>query len=660
MSNIYVPHLKAALLVACIANIGAAYGESQAEAEVEAEAFSPGLTLADVSLPMNPKKSGSSVTIIDKKMIDASGARSLGDILRVVPGVTVGYRFGHSLSIGSQGGAEEFGRRLTIIVDGRSIFTPTTGTLISFNIVPLQDIERIEVYRGPAQSQFGSNSMLLTIKIFTAYAQERQGTTISQLKGTNGMNDTYVQHGDKLGDVFVSGTYSTTNDDGLVHRADDTHKQQVFGRADYQPTDNDQISSTFGAAQSDIDVWNSSNLTSDDHSASDSTWFASTSWTHMIDDSTYFTSNLSHTYLHRKSDYLTAPVSRAVGRLFWDVGYDYTSTTGEFTLTKKFDLVEITGGYKYSHDVVNSDSLFKKDNYELDHNTILTNQVWNLTDKTTLHTGLEGESSSEFRNSAVAKSISLVHDLNLKNTLRIGYSTGSRFPLLYEQEAGRHAYLFDRGMTPVYDIYNTVKLDPEKMRTYELAWMYSSLEKTVSTELRYYVNKYDNMVGYVSAPNPGVLSQTGNTVVTAQNITGSSTVKGVEGIIDWRPTSAILIVASGSYTDVDSHVDPATYTNNVGDSSPSTIFTLMGQYSFSKDWRVGGMYNRVQGFAWSNGWKLDTQNNLDMFVEKCFGGIGFTKVCTKLAGSNLLGGQANFRPEAYSPKAYWMEASVSF
>lgn len=644
--------LKAALLIACFAKIGVAHGD--------VDAYSPGLTLADVSLPANPKKAASSVTVIDKKMIDASGARSLGDILRIVPGVTVGYRFGHSLSIGSQGGAEEFGRRINMIVDGRSVFTPTTGTLVSFNIVPLKDVERIEVYRGPAHSEFGSNAMLLTIKIFTAYAEERQGTTISQLNGTNGIDDTYVQHGAKFGDVFVSGSYSRTNDKGLVHRADDTNKQQIFGRADYQPTEFDQISATFGAAQSDIDVWTSSNLNSDDHSAEDSTWFVSTSWTHMLDDSTYFTSNFSHTYLHRKSDYLTAPVSPAIGRLFWDIGYDFASTTGEFTLTKNFDFVEVTGGYKYSHDDVNSSTLFKDPSYTLIHHTVFSNQAWKLSDKTTLHTGIEAESSSQFQNDIVSKSVAMSHDLNINNTFRAGYSEGTRYPLLYEQESGRRAYLYDKGMTPVYDIYNTEKLEPEKMRTYDIAWMYSSLDKTVNAEIRYYLNKYDNMVGYVAAPNPGVLSQTGNTVVTAQNLKNTSTVRGVEASIDWRPTSAILLAASGSYTDVDSHIDPATYSNNVGDSSPSTIFTVMGQYSFGQNWRVGGMYNRVQSFAWSNGWTLDTQHNLDMFVEKCFGSISTTKVCTKLAGSNLLGSQSDFRPEAYTPKAYWMEASMSF
>lgn len=652
MSSPNTTILKAVALIACISQIAVAYGDT--------DSFSPGLTLADVSLPANPKKSASSVTVIDKKMISASGARSLGDILRFVPGVTVGYRFGHSLSIGSQGGAEEFGRRLMVIVDGRSIFTPTTGTLISFNIVPLKDIERIEVYRGPAHSEFGSNSMLLTIKIFTAYAEERQGTTISQANGSNGIDDTYIQHGDQLGDVFVSGSYSRTNDQGLVQRSDDTNKQQIFGRADYQPTEDDQISATFGAAQSDIDVWSSSNLNSDDHSAKDTTWFLSTSWTHMIDSNTYFTSNFSHTYLHRKSHYLTAPVIPSIGRLFWDIGYDLASTTGEFTLTKNFDSVEVTGGLKFSHDDVNSNSLFKNDHYTLEHNTVFTNQAWKLTDKTTLHTGLEAETSSQFDNNTSAYSVSLVHDLDINNTFRVGYSKGTRFPLLYEKASGRRAYLFDKGMIPVYDVYNTEELEPEQMRSYDMAWMYSSLDKTLNAELRYYVNKYDNMVGYVVAPNPGILSQTGKTVVTAQNLKDTSTVRGVEASIDWRPTSAILLAASGSYTDVDSHIDASTYSNNIGESSPNTIFTLMGQYSFDGDWRVGGMYNRVQSFAWSNGWMLDTQHNLDMFVEKCFGAIGATKVCTKLSGSNLLGGQSNFRPEAYSPKTYWMEASVSF
>lgn len=656
MSRKTVSPLRTALVIALLLVLIS----TKAVAEQSLEQYNPGLTLADVSLPVNPKKAGVAVTVIDKQMIKASGARTIGDILRIVPGVTTGYRFGHSLSIGTQGGAEEFSRRINITVDDRSIFTPTTGSLISFNIVPLEDVERIEVYRGPNQSEFGSNSMLLTIKIFTAYAAERQGTEMSVRKGTNGIKDTYVQHGGKIGEVYVSGSFNETNDDGLVHRSDDTHKQQVFVRADYQPTQDDQISTNFGAAKSAIDVWVSSNLNSDDHSASDGTWFISSTWTHMIDDSTYFTANLSHTYLERESEYLTAPVSKAVGRLYWDIGYDFHSTTTEFALTKKFDFVEISAGTKYSHDTVTSNSLFKDKDYGLDHNTYYTSQIWNLTDSTTLHTGLEAESSSEFEENTYVQSISLVQDVGMRNSFRIGFSKGSRFPLLYEQESGRKAYLFDRGMTPAFDVYNTEKLDPEKMRTYEIAWMYSSLDKTLSSELRYYMNKYDNMVGYTSVHNPGVLSQTGNTVTTAKNFLNTGTVKGIEASIDWRPTSEILLVASGSYTDVDSYIDPTTYNNNIGESSPSTIFAVLGQYSFGNDWRAGGMYNRVQAFNWSNGWKLETQHNLDAFVEKCFGGITATKICTKLAGSNLLGHQSNFRPEAYSPTAYWMEASLTF
>ena len=190
--------------------------------------------------------------------------------------------------------------------------------------------------------------------------------------------------------------------------------------------------------------------------------------------------------------------------------------------------------------------------------------------------------------------------------------------------------------------------------------MWGTLDKTLNTEVRFFMNKYDNSIAYISAPNPGVLSQTGNTVVSATNLHDTSSVKGVEVNIDWRPAPGFMVVASGSYNDIDAYIPKNTYSNNVGDNGPSNIFSLLGQYSFGQQWRVGGMLTRVQSFNWANGWALETQKNLDLYVEKCFGGLVGTKVCTKLAGSNLLGDEANFRPEATTPRTFWAEASVSF
>ncbi|KPC17571.1 TonB-dependent receptor [Pseudomonas amygdali pv. lachrymans] len=619
----------------------------------------PSLTLADTSLPANPKKHGTAVTVIDRQMIDASGARSLGEILRIVPGVTTGYRFGHTLSIGTQGGAEEFSRKISLLIDDRNVFTPTSGALFSFNLVPLEDIERIEVYRGPDHSEFGSNAMLMTVKIYTAYAAERQGTKLSYRQGGNGIKDTYIQHGDTVGPVSWTASYNGINDNGLTGRQDDTHKQQIFARADYQSSSDNQFNVTMGAAHSNIDYWLSSNLTSGDHEAQDDTWFLNTSWTHMFSDTMYSTTNVSHSYLDRDSSYTAAPLP-GVGRLNYTPGYTLQTTAIDTKIVKDFSFVDVSIGGKYSFDNLRSDSLFKKDEYNIEDRSIYSNQKWHLTNSTTLNTGFMAESSSFFSGNTFARNASIVQEVGFQNTFRIGYSEGTRFPLMYEQESARKATLLDLGGMPVYDIYNVNKLKPEEMRQYEAAWMWGTLDKTLNTEVRFFVNKYDNSIAYVAAPNPGVLSQTGNTVVSAKNLHDTSSVKGVEVNIDWRPAPGFMVVASGSYNDIDAYIAKNTYSNNIGDNGPSNIFSLLGQYSFGQQWRVGGMLTRVQSFNWANGWALETQKNLDLYVEKCFGGLVGTKVCTKLAGSNLLGDEANFRPEATTPRTFWAEASVSF
>lgn len=622
--------------------------------------YEAGLTLADATLPNNPRSSATALTVIDKQMIEASGARSIGEVLRIVPGVTTGYRFGHSLSIGTQGGAEEFARRVSLIVDDRPLFTPSVGTLTSFNIVPLEDIERIEVYRGPNHSEFGSNAMLLTIKIFTAYAAERKGTTLSVRKGGMGIQDMYVQHGGRAGSVDFTTSYSQFKDTGLRNREDSTNKKQVFVRADYSPTFTDDISVTMGAADSDIDTWVSSNLTSNDHSGKDTSWFLSSSWTHMIDDSTYISTNFSQSYYDRETHYLTAPITPQIGRLLWDVGYGYNSTSLASKLVKNTSIVDMSFGMKYSTDRIESTSMFREDNFTASHSAAFAHQAWHLTDTATLHTGAMIEQSDDYEQLPIAYNVSLVKNVGDQNTFRIGYSTGSRFPLVYEQKSARRAYLYDQGMTPAYDVYNTENLDPERMRSAEMAWMYESLDKSLSSEVRIFMNKYDSLVGYADTPNPGVLSQNGTKVSSAKTFEDTGDVKGIEASIDWRPSSKLLLTLSGSYNDVDSNIQKGTYSSNIGESAPSTIVAVLGQYSFDNNWAVGGMFNYVSSFAWSNGWELESQTNLDLYVEKCFGRVGSTKVCGKLAGSNLLGEQQNFRPEASTPRTFWFETSVKF
>ena len=115
-----------------------------------------------------------SVTVIDRQMIEASGARDIPSVLRLVPGIIVGHN-GDRIGVSYHGSTDYFSRRFQVLVDGRSVYTPTVGGMEWYEFpVALEDIERIEVIRGPNGATYGSLSISspVTRRPQRAYWQE--------------------------------------------------------------------------------------------------------------------------------------------------------------------------------------------------------------------------------------------------------------------------------------------------------------------------------------------------------------------------------------------------------------------------------------------------------------------------------------------------------
>ncbi|MDE2585018.1 MAG: TonB-dependent receptor plug domain-containing protein, partial [Betaproteobacteria bacterium] len=113
------------------------------------------------------------VTVIDRQMIRDSGAWDVTDALRLVPGMYVGSSadngvFVPNATVSYHGMADAYSRRMQVLVDGRSIYTPLFGGPIWSTLpIALDDIERIEVSRGPNSVTYGANSFLGVINIIT-------------------------------------------------------------------------------------------------------------------------------------------------------------------------------------------------------------------------------------------------------------------------------------------------------------------------------------------------------------------------------------------------------------------------------------------------------------------------------------------------------------
>ena len=122
------------------------------------------LSASRLSQPLS--ETPNAVTVIDRGMIVASGARNIADVFKLVPSMYVGYENGHTPIVSYRGITDAYARRMQVLVDGRSIYLPIFGH-VDWAELPLDigDIDRIEVVRGPSAASHGSNSVQGVINI---------------------------------------------------------------------------------------------------------------------------------------------------------------------------------------------------------------------------------------------------------------------------------------------------------------------------------------------------------------------------------------------------------------------------------------------------------------------------------------------------------------
>jgi iron complex outermembrane recepter protein len=139
------------------------------------------------------------IFVITQEDIRRSGATNIPDLLRMVPGMDVAQINGSTWAIGSRGFNQQFANKLLVMVDGRSVYSPTfSGVFWDTLDLPLFDIERIEVIRGPGGTIWGANAVTGVISIFTKKAAETSGTMVEAGGGNFQQEFGMVQYGGTL------------------------------------------------------------------------------------------------------------------------------------------------------------------------------------------------------------------------------------------------------------------------------------------------------------------------------------------------------------------------------------------------------------------------------------------------------------------------------
>src|SRR4029077_225765 len=142
----------------------------------------------------------SAIFVITQEDIRRSGATNIPDLLRMVPGVDVAQINANTWAISARGFNAEFSNELLVMVDGRNVYTPTFGGVFWDVLdLPLENVERIEVIRGPGGSVWGANAVNGVINIITKKASETLGAMIVAGGGNLDQGFGTTQYGGSLG-----------------------------------------------------------------------------------------------------------------------------------------------------------------------------------------------------------------------------------------------------------------------------------------------------------------------------------------------------------------------------------------------------------------------------------------------------------------------------
>ncbi len=135
--------------------------------------------------PIELRATPSALYVITSDDILRSGATSIADALRLAPGVEVGRLSSTTWAIGIRGLQNNFSKSVLVLIDGRNVYTPLfAGVYWDVQDMPLEDIDRIEVIRGPGGTIWGPNAANGVINIITKRAADTQGVMATALGGT--------------------------------------------------------------------------------------------------------------------------------------------------------------------------------------------------------------------------------------------------------------------------------------------------------------------------------------------------------------------------------------------------------------------------------------------------------------------------------------------
>lgn len=653
MGCIKMKHNDSLGLVLAVA-LGVAPGAGSAAGEMvlalgEQDYFSElPVVLTVTRLPQAVSDVPAAVTVIDRQMIEAAGVADIPSLFRLVAGFQVGHDADARVSVTYHGASDAFARRMQVLVDGRSIYTPITGGVDWVDLpVSLEDIARIEVTRGPNGVAYGANSFLGVINIITFHPSDVQGFSFKTTLGDDDFRKGTLRYGGNSGNLDyrvtvehreASGFRDYDFDGNGAIDINDSHRTAaVTLRGDYRATVNDYLSFQLGQSDGPRERGREGQIENPLRWQESNGDFQQLRWKRIRSSAEEVSIQFYRTYQKHADSYLISYPTTVFGPpVILPIDVNNNIETERYNLEFEHSFApsvdwRMVWGAEARIDRGRAPGYLNSP-YTVEHHLyrLFANAEWSSGDRWTANLGALVE-HNEFNASRTSPRLAMNYKLNGGRYLRASYTEAFRTPALFEQEADYAArladdvFIYPAGTVIDQLYYSGGGLKPEHMTSYELGFGGHGAEERVSYEVKLFNEELRDLITLYGDPAQaqGELLPSNYGVFKFTN-DGTATIRGIEVQARLQPTEDSLISIAYSHAKAEGrvleNVSPLKYVD-MATATPENTLSLLLAHSFPDNWRGSiGLYH-VTDVKWIGG-DTTSYTTADFTLRKQLRGIG--------------------------------------
>ncbi len=448
--------------------------------------------------PQQLKEISSAVYVINQDEIKRSGATTIPEILRMAPGVHVARIDSNKWSVSIRGFSDIFANDLLVMIDGRSIYNLLFGGVYwDVQDTMIEDIERVEVIRGPGATVWGANAVNGVINIITKKAKDTQGGLVSAAYGSEAQGFGGIRYGGKLGhdNYFRLYAKAQKQDNSKLQAGGDAydgrHQEQTGFKIDLAENSDDPVTLqgdfyhgvnrivsrtdslmpfVFDQNKNDHEIVRGGNVL--------------TRWQHKISDTSNTSLQLYYDYNYRSSGVMTQ------ARHTVDIDFQHVFKYDSWN--------EVTwgAGYRFSGDDMNG--TFIVDVQPAERNThlysgFIQDEVSLLDDTVKLTAGikLSHNDFSGFEYQPTARALWRFSD---KQSIWASFSRAVRTPSRFDQNGIINNTIPGIPVPTVLTVQGNPGFNSERMYAYEVGYR-ALITDNLHVDVAVFYNDYDNLRG---------------------------------------------------------------------------------------------------------------------------------------------------------------------